>query len=76
MTLLYFKMRSECISCILHFISRAWNVGEAELGSEQQIIDAHLLEDSGAVINPNYPDGQVVICELFSKKYYISNDSK
>ena len=47
-----------------------------ELGSEQQIIDTRLLEVSGAVINPNYLDGQVVICELLSKKYYMSNVCK
>ena len=60
----------------LQFISRAWNMDESELGSEQQIIDAQLLEASGAVVNPNYPDGQVVICELLSKKYYMSNACK
>ena len=58
----------------LHFVSRAWNMDEAELGSEQQIIDAQLLEAGGAVINPNYSNGQVVICELLSKKYYMSNE--
>ena len=58
----------------LQFISRAWNMEEAKLGREQQIIDARLLETSGAVINPNYRDGQVVIYELLSEKYYISND--
>jgi hypothetical protein len=57
----------------IHFVSRAWNLDEGDLGSGRQIVDAHLLEDSGAVINPNYPDGQVVIYELLAKTYYMSS---
>ena len=58
----------------LRFVSRTWHLKDLEWHDGQKTIDAHLLEASGAVINPNYRDGQVVIYELLSKKYYMSNE--